>query len=430
MTKHALLLSALAFALSACFAVADPAAVPANSANSAAAQQARADVALQQAQQLQADAKAASANETAQAQAAQKLRELNATATAQAVSVAYAQMAMTANAANLPSTEMAILALQSAQALEAKATVDARDMLALQEQAQTTATSQAADARQTAQALEANATVDARAMLVAQQQTAATATAEALQRDSAAANQAAGTLQQQRELGAWLIPLLAVIVFGLVLVLGAKFISGVIDRANDARRLENQRLAQIASLLAAPTETIIFVGDPQTAFGKLQSLNKPKNIGIDDTGNVWMSPASQIIDADAPPLVVILSNGEAVLPDRAEAREEAARCKIAMKLLRDAIDQEGAHSNRIPSAAQLGWPAGAWAVAVASLKPYGVEILHDQDRETYLVGRSASLQSLYIAVGERYLACFPPAAGSVNTVPIISPRGLAANTGS
>ena len=242
--------------------------------------------------------------------------------------------------------------------------------------------------------------------------------------------QAKETLQQQRELGAWLIPLLAVIVFGLVLVLGAKFISGLIDRANDARRLENQRLAQIASLLAAPTETIIFVGDPQTAFGKLQSLNKPKNIGIDDTGNVWMSPASQIIDADAPPLVVILSNGEAVLPDRAEAREEATRCKIAMKLLRDAIDQEGAHSNRIPSAAQLGWPAGAWAIAVASLKPYGVEILHEQDRETYLVGRSASLQSLYIAVGERYLACFPPAVERVNQGPIISPRGLAANTGS
>ena len=119
MMKHALLLSALAFALSACFSVANPA-VPANSENSAAAQQARADVALQQAQQLQADAQAASANETAQAQAAQKVRELNATATAQAVSVAYAQMAMTANAANLPSTEMAILALQSAQALEAK----------------------------------------------------------------------------------------------------------------------------------------------------------------------------------------------------------------------------------------------------------------------------------------------------------------------
>jgi hypothetical protein len=424
--KHFCLLVALTLTLSACIVTADPA-VPANNANSAVAQQARADAALQQAHQQEANAQAAAANETAQAQAAQRVRELNATATAQAVSVAYAQMSMTANAANLPSTETAILALQAAQALEAKATVDARAMLALQEQAQTTATSQAAAAQQTAQSIEAQATIDARAMLVAQQQTQATASAQALQRDNAAANQAAGTLQQQRELGAWLIPLLAVIAFGFVLVLGVKFVSGLIDRANEGRKLENERLARIAALMAAPTETIIFVGDPQTALGKLHLLNTPKNVDIDDTGNVWTSPASQVIDADEPPMVVILSNGEVVLPDSAEAREEAARCKLAMKLLRDAIDHEGAHSNRIPSAAQLGWPSGAWKIAVTILKPYGVEILHEQDRETYLVGQSASLQTLYIALGEKYLSCFPPSVENTIKGPIISARGLAAN---
>jgi hypothetical protein len=424
--KRYLLLLALALTLSACIVSADPA-TTGTSANSAAAQQARADAAMQQAQQQEADAQAAVANETAQAQAAQAVRALAATATAQALNVARAQLVMTADAMNFPSTQSAVFAQQTAQAIQAKATVDARAMLALQEQAQTTATAQALAAQQTAEAIQAKATVDARAMLAAQQQAQATATAQAMQLAGVTADQVAGTSQQQRELGAWLIPLLAVSAFGLVMLLGTKFVSGLIDRANDGRRLENERLAQIAALLAAPTETIIFVGDPQTAFGKLQLLNTPKNVGIDDTGNVWTSPA-HLIDADEPPMVVILSNGEMVLPDRAEAREEAARCKLAMKLLRDAIDHEGGHSNHIPSAAQLGWPSGAWTIAIAILRPYGVEILHDQDRETYLVGQSTTLEALYIALGERYLSCFPPSVENIVKGSIISPRDLAAST--
>ncbi len=426
--KHYLLLLTLALTLSACFVNTDPASgISINNPDSSAALQARADAAMQEAQRLQADAKAAAANETAQALAAQKVRALAATATAQALNVARAQLAMTADAANFPSTQSAVFAQQTAQAIEAKATVDARAMLALQEQAQTTATAQALIAQQTAEAIQANAIVDAGAMLAAQQQAQATATAQALQRDNLTANQVAGTSQEQRELGAWLIPLLAVSAFGLVLLLGTKFVSGLIDRANDGRRLENERLAQIASLLAAPTETIIFVGDPQTAFGKLQLLNTPTNSEVYDVGKTLASPA-RLIDADEPPMVVVLSNGEVVLPDRAEAREEAARCKLAMKLLRDAIDHEGGHSNHIPPAAQLGWPSGAWTIAVAILRPYGVEILHDQDRETYLVGQSTTLEALYIAVGERYLTCFPPSVENIIKGSTISLRDLSAST--
>lgn len=382
---------------------------------------------MQQARQMEADAQAAAANETAQAQAAQAVRALAATATAQALNVARAQLAMTADAANFPSTQSAVFAQQTAQAIQAKATVDARAMLALQEQAQTTATSQALVAQQTAEALQANAIVDAGAMLAAQQQSQATATAQALQRNNLTANQVADTSQQQRELGAWLIPVLAVSAFGLVLLLGAKFVSGLIDRANDGRRLENQRLAQIASLLAAPTETIVFVGDPQTAFGKMHLLNTPANSEVYDTGKPMASTAP-LIDVEEPPMVVILSNGEVVLPDRAEAREEAARCKLAMKLLRDAIDHEGGHSNHIPPAEQLGWPSRAWTIAIAILRPYGVEILHEQDRETYLVGQSTTLEALYIAVGERYLTCFPPSVENVIKGSTISQRDLSAST--
>jgi len=108
---------------------------------------------------------------------------------------------------------------------------------------------------------------------------------------------------------------------------------------------------------------------------------------------------------------VILSNGDPRLPDRAEAREEAARCKLVMKLLRDAIGHTQTHSNRIPSAAQLGWPTRAWAIAVAILRPYGVETLEGSEGGTYLVGEYPTLQALYIAMGERRLNLYPPSAG-------------------
>jgi len=145
-------------------------------------------------------------------------------------------------------------------------------------------------------------------------------------------------------------------------LLGAKFIGGMIDRANEKRSLENQKLALIATLLKAHSETIVFVGDRPTGFATPPLLNTPAHDEGYDTGDSFASH-TPMIDAEAPPVIVILSNGDKVLPDRAEAREEAARCKLAMKLLRDAIDYAGMHANRIPPAAHLGWPAGAWTTA-------------------------------------------------------------------
>ncbi|MBN1887560.1 MAG: hypothetical protein JW850_06205 [Thermoflexales bacterium] len=412
MQKIAMLfaLLALAVAIAMClgsgpFFTLEPA-----SDNSAASQKTRADYAMQQAQQLEANAQAAAVNETAQAQAADVVQALAATATAQALGVARAQLAMTADAANLPSsTQAAMFAQQTAQAIEAKATIDARAMLLAQQQAQTTATAQAMSAQQTAQAIEAKATIDARAMLLAQQQAQATATAEAMQREGVTAEQVASASQQQRELMSWLIPIVAAIAFGLVLLLGAKFIGGMIDASNERRSLENQRLALLGTLFEAPTETIVFADDPQVGFATPQRLNPPDNgEGYDTSGSVASHPP--MIDTEAPPVVVLLSSGDKMLADRAEAREEAARCKLAMKLLRDAINHVGAQSNRIPPATQLGWPAGAWTIAVAILRLYGVEILPGTDGGTYLGGQYPTLQELYIAIGERRLSLYPPAA--------------------
>jgi chemotaxis protein histidine kinase CheA len=408
----AMILLAMALMIAACstsdtFVTSEP-----GSDNSAASQKARADYAMQQAQQLEADAHAAAVNETAQARAANGVLALAATATAQALGVARAQLAMTADAANFPSTQSAMFAQQTAQAIEVQATADARAMLLAQQQAQATATAQAMSAQQTAQAIEAKATIDARAMLLAQQQAQATATAQAMQRAGVTAEQVASASQRQSELMSWLIPIVAAIAFGLVLLLGAKFIGGMIDAANERRSLENQRLALLGTLFEAPTETIVFADDPQTGFATPQLLNTPDNgKGYDTSGSV--ASHAPMIDTEAPPAIVILSNGDKMLADRAETREEAARCKLAMKLIRDAINHVGAQSNRIPPAAQLGWPAGAWTIAVAILRPYGVEILQGIDGGTFLVGQYPTLQALYIAIGERRLTLYPPSAESV-----------------
>jgi len=408
----AMILLAMALMIAACstsdtFVTSEP-----GSDNSAASQKARADYAMQQAQQLEADAHAAAVNETAQARAANGVLALAATATAQALGVARAQLAMTADAANFPSAQSAMFAQQTAQAIEVQATADARAMLLAQQQAQATATAQAMSAQQTAQAIEAKATIDARAMLLAQQQAQATATAQAMQRAGVTAEQVASASQRQSELMSWLIPIVAAIAFGLVLLLGAKLIGGMIDAANERRSLENQRLALLGTLFEAPTETIVFADDPQTGFATPQLLNTPDNgKGYDTSGSV--ASHAPMIDTEAPPAIVILSNGDKMLADRAETREEAARCKLAMKLVRDAINHVGAQSNRIPPAAQLGWPAGAWTIAVAILRPYGVEILQGIDGGTFLVGQYPTLQALYIAIGERRLTLYPPSAESV-----------------
>jgi hypothetical protein len=272
-------------------------------------------------------------------------------------------------------------------------------------------------AQQAAQAVEAKATLDARAVLLVQQQAQATATAEAMQREGVTAVQAADASRQQSEMLVWLIPLGAIIAFGLVLVLGAKYIGGLIDRANERRSLENQKLALMTTLFKTPTETLVFVD----GAAPRPRLNPPAD-GEIATGDIY-APAevpadlSAPIDADAPPAIVILSNGDPQLPDRAETREEAARCKLTMKLLRDAIDHTRAHSNRIPSAAQLGWPARAWAIAVAILRPYGVETLQGSEGGTYLVGEYPTLQALYIVIGERRMNLYPPTAALQPTAP-------------
>jgi len=249
-------------------------------------------------------------------------------------------------------------------------------------------------------------------MLLAQQQAQATATAQAMQRAGVTAEQVASASQRQSELMSWLIPIVAAIAFGLVLLLGAKFIGGMIDAANERRSLENQRLALLGTLFESPTETIVFADDPQTGFATPRLLNTPDNgKGYDTSGSV--ASHAPMIDAETPPAIVILSNGDKMLADRAETREEAARCKLAMKLIRDAINHVGAQSNRIPPAAQLGWPAGAWTIAVAILRPYGVEILQGIDGGAFLVEQYPTLQALYIAIGERRLTLYPPSAESV-----------------
>lgn len=354
-SKILLVLFAVALSIIACYDSGTYVTSMPIAGNSAASQKASADYAMQQAQQQEANAYAAAANETAQAHGA------------------LAAMA-TADAASFSSTQSAVFAQQTSQAIEAKATIDAQ------------------------------------AILLAQQQAQVNATAQAMQREGLAAEQAARASQRQSELISWLIPIVAAITFGLVLLLGTKLFGGMIDAANERRSLENQRLALLGTLFEAPSETIVFADEPQLGFTTPHLLDTAGNgIGYETSGSVSTSLAP-LIDTEASPVIVMLSSNDKLLADRAEVREEAARYKLAMKLIRDAINHVGAQSNRIPQPAQLGWPVGAWTIAVAILRPYGVEILHGLDGGIYLVGQYPTLQSLYIAIGERRLTLYPPSA--------------------
>ena len=205
--------------------------------------------------------------------------------------------------------------------------------------------------------MEVKATADARSILLAQEQARGTATAQAVLSQRVLAELAASRLQRRREFVSWLIPIVTAFVFGLVLLLGAKYISGMINSVNEQRSLENKRLALLATLFIAPTETIVFADHPHKEFATLRLLGGSDNANGDEPGGFTdiLEPA---IESDAPPVIVILSTGEKMLADSAEAREEAARCKLAMKLIRDTINYVGAESNRIATPEQLGWPAG------------------------------------------------------------------------
>jgi hypothetical protein len=333
----------------------------------------------------------------------QQAQQRPAVAVAQ-VDAARGQLALTTDAqtmlaaqqqAQATATVQAQFAQQAAQANEAQSTVEARAVLLVQQQAQTTATNQAMSAQQVAQANEAKAIFDAQTVLLVQQQAQATATAEAMQRESVSAVQAASASRQQSETLAWLIPIGAVIVFGVVVVSGTKYIGGLIDRSNERRSLKNRKLDLITTLLETHNETLALADDPAA----LPLLNLLTDGEGDDPGEAFAS-LSVPIDTETLPTAIILPRDDPLPPDQEEAREEVARHKLVMKLLRDAIGHTQEHSNPSPSAVQLGWAANAWAIAVAILRPYGVETLPGNEGGTYLVGEYPTLQALYIAMGE------------------------------
>jgi hypothetical protein len=172
-------------------------------------------------------------------------------------------------------------------------------------------------------------------------------------------------------------------------------------------RLENQRLALLGTLYGTPHETIVYA-DGLPSRSTLRRLNAPLLRVPEGAGVDVIQPAPTIIDGDVPASAVLLAYDDQVLEDHAEAREESARYKLAMKLIRDSINHVGADSNRIPAFAQLNWPEGAWTIAVAILRPFGVEILPGEDGGTFLVGQYPSLQALYNAIGVRMLDLLPP----------------------
>ncbi len=83
---------------------------------------------------------------------------------------------------------------------------------------------------------------------------------------------------------------------------------------------------------------------------------------------------------------------------RIEKSEAESRRRMALRLLRESIEQAGAGSNRIPGWREMGWSAERWTQAVRLLSRY---VETQPGKGTYLAGEYESLQELYYAVGER-----------------------------
>ena len=169
----------------------------------------------------------------------------------------------------------------------------------------------------------------------------------------------------------WLMAVVTVITIGVMLVLGVKSILDMAGAASQVRRPDNMGSDLSERQFEQATAATGFPGDNQAGFAR---TNKSKTF----SGNhgYYYTGANELID----------------------------RYRLAMKLIRDAIDQVGVKSNYIPSAEQLGWPTRIWDKAVDILKPYGVEKMPGEELRAYLVAHYPTLKALYIVIGEKQMA--------------------------
>lgn len=279
----------------------------------------------------------------------------------------------TERAYHLQATRLAQVITATAQAVNLQVTAQA---------GQATATAQAlqANSQATAQHIALMATATAEAMVMRQAQSQATATVQALE-----ALQQAEVQRRKREafaaemrLWLWLIFMASVMVIVLLLLLriSERYLNTLINR----QLLVESRAG---TLLLQPhgTQMEVVVVTPA---GQLQP---PK---VAEEGDEFTSELSRIPYYVGGELKGYLVKNPADAPER----------RLALRLLRQAMQQAGPRSNRLPGWRELGWSADTWSKAVNLLRPY-LESQSGRGGGTYLVGEYPTLQELYLAVGER-----------------------------
>ncbi len=310
---------------------------------------------------------------TAQAQAEDRKRALAATTTAQALQVAQAQFAATQNA------------------LTAKSTIDARNFQATQS---------AISAQQTADAVKAQATATADAQQIAAnlEKLSATATAQAMTLAQARARTDEARAQSDAEFFNLVFRLSIVLALLLAFIFGAYAINQIL----------NISLLRRAVIETRHGTMILMTLNGQPSAQPLSTPSIPALMPGEQPGDEFQQSQSKVIDAEAhalgEPYKVVTSKGTYFIPRTPDANETDFR--LVLRLLRESMQLNGAQSDTIPPADQLGWSDHTRDRAVKLVADY-IKTKQGRKGGTFVGERHKTLIQLYSDVGARRVSLSP-----------------------
>lgn len=296
----------------------------------------------------------------------------------------------TEKAYNIQATRLAQAITATAQAINVQGTAQAIQATANAQELETQSTA-------TAQVISLIATATAEAIAVHREQAKATATAQAIlsrqQAELEARKRSQFAAEMRLYLGLTFLFGVMVILLYLLWRMGERYLDALINR-----KLLVESRAGTLLLQPAGVQMNVMVITPNATTTSSSSLAGLLEKGDDDEGDEFESEISSV------PYYV---NGDlqGFLKTREAPRDEPKR-KLALKLLREAIQVAGAESKRLPGWRELNWSAQTWSDAVSLLRPY-LKTEVGRTGGTCLVG-GYTLRDLYLGVGERRIALNTP----------------------
>ncbi len=246
------------------------------------------------------------------------------------------------------------------------------------------ATAQYLNLQATRQAVDATAT--ANAMLLAMQSYQATATLQALERKAQEEQHAAEVARQRAVVQSVLETAIVFLALAALIALFVIFLYRLLDAY--VRWQETRR-----SIMISPIGVLVVRRDgmPPVHVEVLQP--KPEL----PAGEAAPNHHDESGDLDWIPYRVGDQIVGFVKPEWRQKHEDPNR-RLALRLLREAIQKAGGDADYIPGWRELGWPAETWTKAVALLRPY-VNPVPGRGGGTFLVGEYRTLAELYTALG-------------------------------